>query len=101
VELCQNRRPFCSADFQLIWCRTNPVKPEQVITLGGSISIRQRRVQSGCQRHSSLLTFTVAILLPGGNAGFHGAHVTVAAMAGTTDAADDDIVNNQRETAGD
>ena len=87
MELCQNRGHFCSADFQLMWCRTNPVKPEQVITLGGgSISIRQRRV---------------AILLPGGNAGFHGAHVTVAAMAGTTDAADDDIVNNQRETAGD
>ena len=39
------------------------------------------------------------ILFPGSNAGFGRAHVAIAAMAGASDCADDDIIDYKRQSA--
>src|SRR6266540_5918300 len=46
------------------------------------------------------LTLALAVFFPGGDAGFDGAHVAVPAVAGTADSADDDVVDDERKSAG-
>src|SRR6476646_463069 len=50
--------------------------------------------------HRKVSAFALAIFFPGGNAGLHRAHVAVATVAGATDRANDNIVDDQREAAG-
>jgi hypothetical protein len=47
------------------------------------------------------LAATLAKLFPGGNGGLDGAHVAVASVSGATDAAHDDVIDDQRCAAGD